>query len=198
MDFAQFKDLALQQRAIRAFDTSRSVDDDLIEQALRVATFAPNGGNRQPVRFVVIRDQAVKDRLAKLYTELTEQYLGGVSTEQTSWREVPVLIAVCSEGLAPRADNAGARLAVSSSMAPASVFPAVQNLLLSLHAQGLGSVLTTLWKPREAEVREALSLPDNVEVHVILPVGWPDRKYGRGKRRPVSEITYRDSYGKPW
>ena len=187
MDFDTFKDHLSRQRAIRSFDTSRDVDDATVEELVRTATFAPNGGNRQPWRFLVIRDATVKDRLATIYEDLARAYAGGASPNTTSWRDVPVLIAVCSESAAGRA-----------SQSPASIFPAVQNLLLAVHTLGLGSVLTTLWKSREPEVREALNLPAEVEIHVIMPIGWPDRKYGRGKRRPVSEIAYRDSYGTPW
>jgi hypothetical protein len=35
-------------------------------------------------------------------------------------------------------------------------------------------------------------------MHAILPVGWPDRKYGRGKRVPMAEVTYREKWGQPW
>jgi nitroreductase len=74
----------------------------------------------------------------------------------------------------------------------------VQNLLLAIQASGLGSVLTTRWKSREAEVKPLLGLPENMEAHAILPVGWPTRKYGRGKRLPVSEVTYREQFGRGW
>jgi hypothetical protein len=47
-------------------------------------------------------------------------------------------------------------------------------------------------------VREILNVPPEIEMHAILPVGWPDRKYGKNKRGPISEITYRDTYGKAW
>ncbi|HLF72546.1 MAG TPA: nitroreductase family protein, partial [Dehalococcoidia bacterium] len=136
--------------------------------------------------FVVIRDAGVKQKLRTIYDEMVAQYLGGrPQTGQTPWTEVPVLIAVCTEG-----EGAGAM--------PPSIFPAVQNLLLAAHTLGLGSVLTTLWKAREADVKAVLKLPDAFEVHAILPIGYPDRQYGRGKRRPVSEVTYRDGYGTPW
>ena len=49
-----------------------------------------------------------------------------------------------------------------------------------------------------AEVKPLLGLPDNMEAHAILPVGWPVRKYGRGRRQPVAEITSREKYGVPW
>ena len=191
LDFDGFKELATRQRAIRAFDTSRAVDDATIEDLITIAEAAPNGGNRQPWTFLVIRDQAVKDRLRAIYDDVAAAYTGGrVTPGTTPWSDVPVLIAVCAAR--PTTGDRGGTI-----MGP-SVFPAVQNLLLAAHAKGLGSVLTTLWKSREAEVNEILGIPDDVEVHAIMPLGWPDRKYGRNHRKPMQEVTYRDRYGRAW
>jgi nitroreductase len=191
MDIGAFKDLAIHQRAIRAFDTSRLVDDAAIEQLITVAEAAPNGGNRQPWTFVVVRDAGVKAKLRAIYDDVSAAYTGGrVTPGTTPWSEVPVLIAVCAQR--PASGDRG-----GPAMGP-SVFPAVQNLLLAAHAMGLGSVLTTLWKSRESEVNQVLGIPDNIEVHAILPIGYPDRKYGRNHRKPMAEVTYRDTYGKAW
>jgi nitroreductase len=191
LDFESFKDLATRQRAIRAFDMSRPVDDATIEDLITIAEAAPNGGNRQPWTFLVIRDPDVKAKLRAIYDDVAAAYTGGrVTPGTTPWSDVPVLIAVCA-GRPASGDRGGVN------MGP-SVFPAVQNLLLAVHAKGLGSVLTTLWKSREAEVNEILGVPAGVEVHAILPIGWPDRKYGRNHRKPMQEVTYRDRYGNAW
>jgi nitroreductase len=191
LDFEGFKELATRQRAIRAFDTSREVDDATIEDLITIAEAAPNGGNRQPWTFLVIRDAGVKAKLRAIYDDVAAAYTGGrVTPGTTPWSEVPVLIAVCAAR--PASGDRG-----GTNMGP-SVFPAVQNLLLAAHAKGLGSVLTTLWKSREGEVNQILGIPDDVEVHAILPMGWPDRKYGRNHRKPMQEVTYRDRYGNSW
>ena len=187
MQFEEFADHLSRQRAIRAFDTSKDVDDATVEKLIRVATSAPSGGNRQPWRFIVIRDPAVKEPLSAIYADVAATYSGGrVTPGTTPWNEVPVLIAVCT-------DNAS-----GGGVMQASIYPAVQNLLLAVHTAGLGSVLTTLWKSREAEVKKLLNLPDTIEIHAILPIGYPDRQYGRSKRKPIAEVTYRDRYGQPW
>ena len=77
MQFEEFADHLSRQRAIRAFDTSRDVDDATIEKLLRVAVSAPSGGNRQPWRFIVVRDPAVKQGLATIYREEVLKYTGG-------------------------------------------------------------------------------------------------------------------------
>ena len=185
MDTNSLVDFLSRQRAIRSFDTSREVDDSLIEQVLQAAVRAPSGGNRQTWRWLVIRDAAIKAQLATIYEEETAKYLGSsgrVSPSTTSWRDVPVLLCAMSEkgGGGP------------------SIFPAVQNALLMVQQLGLGSVLTTLWKGQEDRVRQILKVPPEIEMHAILPIGWPDRKYGKNKRGPISEVTYRDTYGTRW
>jgi len=182
-DFETLDRVLRSQRAVRLF-SDRPVDDALVERALRAARFAPSGGNRQPWRFIVVREAETKRALGVVFDELGRQLYGANAPERTPWRDVPLLIAVCSEA------GAGQQ--------GASIFPVVQNLLLALHGLGLGSVLTTRWKAREDEVRPLLGLPGSMEVHAILPVGWPARRFGRGRRLPVAEVTYRERFGQPW
>jgi nitroreductase len=106
------------------------------------------------------------------------------------WADVPALIVVCSE--------AGGSSPAAVATTGASIYPAVQNLLLAAHAAGLGAVMTTRWKAREADVAPLLGLPASMTVHAIVPIGWPDRRYGRGRRLPVREVTSREKYGQPW
>lgn len=81
---------------------------------------------------------------------------------------------------------------------PASIYPAVQNLLLAVEAVGLGDVLTTRWKRREDEVRAILGAPPEIELHAIVPVGVPQRPPGRNRRRSRRDLTYRDRVGSAW
>jgi nitroreductase len=186
-DFETLEKTMRLQRAVRLF-TNDPVDDELVARLIRTATFAPSGGNRQPWRFIVIRDRGTKAALGKVFDELGAQLYGPNAPERTPWGDVPVLIAVISEARAPAPGEAMG----------SSIYPVVQNLLLAIHGAGLGSVLTTRWKAREADVRPLLGLDEKMDVHAILPVGWPTRKYGRGKRLPVAEITSREKYGQPW
>ena len=177
------------QRAVRFF-TDAPVDDALIERLLRLATRAPSARNGQPWRFIVVRAVETKQRLGAIFDEVGQQMMGHEAPQRMPWQDVPALIVVCTE---TGGGSAGAGAAQA-----ASIYPAVQNLLLAINAAGLGAVLTTRWKEREAEVRPLLGLPEGAAVHAILPIGWPDRKYGRGKRLPVREVTYRERFGQAW
>jgi nitroreductase len=194
MDIETLKDFATHQRAIRLIDTTRDVDDALVEQILEVGTHAPSGGNRQIYRFIVIRDAEIKRQLAEIYDTIGAQRYGNPES-RTTWAKMPVMIAACSM---PASGPAGASSSAARAAQSASILPAVQNMLLAITALGLGSVLTTLWKEEEAKVNQILGLPDGAEVHAILPIGWPDRKYGRNHRRPIAEVTFRDRWGEGW
>lgn len=184
------EDLMARQRAIRRF-TADDVDDALIERVLRAATHAPSARNVQPWRFIVIRDRETKRQLGAIFDELGARLYGQGAPDRTPWEEVPVLIAVCSEYAFGEGEAAMAALG-------ASIYPAVQNLLLAAQAAGLGAVLTTRWKSREPQLRPLLGLPETMAVHAIIPLGWPDRGYGKNRRRPVPEVTYRERFGQPW
>jgi nitroreductase len=190
MQFEDLEALFATQRAIRKFD-DRPVDDPLIEQVLSMATHAPSARNAQPWRFIVIRERETKRKLGEVFDELGGQMYGSGAPDRTPWEDAPVLIAVCSEYAFGTSESGSAALG-------ASIYPAVQNLLLAAHALGLGTVLTTRWKARESEIRPLLGLPESMAIHAIIPMGWPDRKYGRNHRRPVAEVTYRERFGDAW
>jgi len=176
------------QRAIRHFKPD-PVDDAIIEQMIEAATRAPNGGNQQPARYIVIRDRDTKAQLGKIFDELGQAMSYG-APDRTPWPDVPVLIAICT---VPGTEGAG-----HPPTSEASVLPAVQNLLLTARSLGIGTVLTTRFRQREDEVKQILGLPANGHVHVIVPTGWPARRFGPTTRKPVEEITSRERFGTPW
>ena len=105
--------------------------------------------------------------------------------------EVPVLILCCHEHDGSPSDiHRGA-----------SIYPAVQNMLLAARGLGLASVLTT--RPRrgfEKEIKEKLGIPDNVDTAALLPLGYPadGHRYGPTNRRPVEEVTFGETWGQRW
>lgn len=185
------------------------VPDALIEKILQAGICAPNGGNTQKWRFLVIRDQKVKKAVQQIYKRAYDEVVGpryagsapppGVSKERYQrqhaavayltehYHEAPVWIVACLEdGMAP------------SRMAGASIYPAVQNMLLAARALGLGSTLTTRHMMFEKEADAALGLPPGVHSYAILPIGWPMGKFGPVGRGALSEFVYGERWGEPW
>jgi nitroreductase len=187
------------QRAIRHF-SEKPVSDEAVETMLNAAIRAPSGGNRQPWRFVVIRDAVLKRRLGQWYLlawqaataameALTQPYRHGAELAQ-QMATVPVLILACI-------DHGEAGPGPGPVTRGASIYPAVQNLMLAARALGLGTVLTTLHTQYESEIKALLNIPETVETAALIPVGYPAEgaRLGRARRRPLSEVVFHDRWG---
>lgn len=187
------------------------VPDDVLLRALEAARFAPQGGNLQPVRWVLVRDAETRRRLKQLYLPLWRKYeaalAGGVP--QTGGRprtladadhfashldSVPVMAVACAKLSALWAtDEKLDRLSV---VGGASIYPTVQNFCLALRALGVATAVTTLLCAVEPDVKELLVLPDDVATACHVAVGYPARPWpARLRRRPVEETTFLDRYG---
>ena len=88
--------------------------------------------------------------------------------------------------------------AAQARIAGSSIYPAVQNIILACRAFGLGTVLTTIHAFFEDEVRAILKLPADIQTYALMPIGYPQGKFGPVRRRPVNEVACLDEYGKPW
>jgi nitroreductase len=80
----------------------------------------------------------------------------------------------------------------------ASIYPAVQNIILACRALGLGTVITTNHIRCEGEVKALLGIPEDVSTFALMPIGWPLDNFGPLTRRPLAEIAHADRWGKPW
>jgi len=77
----------------------------------------------------------------------------------------------------------------------ASIFPAVQNFALAARAQGLGACLTS-WAAYDGEqlLRRAIGIPDEWVLAGHIVVGWPRGHFGPVRRRPVSDVVFRNRW----
>jgi nitroreductase len=189
------------------------VPDDVLHRAFEVARFGPQGGNRQPMRWIVVRDAARKKVLAELYLPMWKTYLAGIGSGTVNvgalprtvrdadhfaehFAELPVIIVACAEvaGLHPT-DADLDRLSV---VGGASIYPTVQNLCLALRDQGVGTALTTLLCHAEPEVRALLRIPPEFLTAAHLGVGYPARDFpARLTREPVASTVSLDSFDRP-
>ncbi len=188
------------QRAARSF-LPTPIPDDTIARILTAATHAPSAENSQPFVFVVVKDPELRatigditariwqggakdleqDRLSPAFlADVDHGAMGGVAA-------APVLVVVCGD----------TRLAFAQAM-DASVFPAVQNLLLAAHALGLGSTLTTLPVLGGGDLAQLLGLPSEVIPVAVIPLGHLPKPLGPPRRSPISEKAHRDRYGTPF
>lgn len=193
------------------FYLSDPVPDDALRRVIDAARFAPTGGNRQGVRFLIVRDAAKRRALRDLYLPLWEQYASRAVSKPGAplprmlqnadhmarhLDEVPVHVVVCAQTADLMATDR--HLERVSVVAGASIYPSVQNLLLAARAEGLGTALTTLLCAVEPKVKELLAIPDGVATAALIPLGYPAKGFPKKlSRRPVEEIAFADTYGAP-
>jgi len=187
------------------------IPDDVLRRVLDAARYAPTGGNRQGVRFVVVRDASKREALRDLYLPLWEQYAGRARVRPGAplpkllanadhmarhLHEVPVLVVVCAQlGDLMATDRHLDRLTI---VGGASVYPSVQNLLLAARAEGIGTALTTLLCAVEPHVKALLEIPDGVATAALVPLGYPAKGFPKQlSRRPLEEWVFGDAYGQP-
>jgi nitroreductase len=207
------------------FYTNEPVADALLARVLDAARFAPSGGNRQPVRFVAVREAAKRKCLAELYLPIWEEYVASVRAARTAvgagagsaakpseqaaarmvenadhfahhLHEIPVHLVVCMRlaDIYPTDGDLGRPSVVGG----ASIYPAVQNVLLAARAEGLGTALTTLLCRVEPAVKQLLEIPDTFGTAAMVAMGHPARPFPKALlRRPLAEIAYVDRFGEP-
>jgi nitroreductase len=208
-------DALMTTRAMRRF-SAQPVDDETVRALLAAAVQAPSGGNIQPYQFVVVTDHAKKERIGELYLQAHLRYWPVVDkltppfkTEEAAARHqrnlkaadylahnigsAPVLIFVLVPKMSMAVEDEQGVMEVGPVYA--SVYPAVQNLMLACRAFGLGTCITTLHRVYEDEVRQLLEIPDRFEVVSLLPIGHPTGKWGVAARRPAASLTSWNTFG---
>jgi nitroreductase len=196
-------------RAIRRLKPD-PVPDALIHQLLQAATTAPSAGNRQRWRFLVIKDSHIKQQVQRYYQKAFDEVVApryrtsppppGMTQAQydrlrdtvayltAHFHEAPVWIVACLD----EEDQ------VPTRWSGASIYPAVQNILLAARGLGLGATLTTRHLLFEDEVEDILGLPPGVHSYAIIPIGYPMGHFGPVRRGPLADVVYLDRWGTPY
>ncbi|MCP3911705.1 MAG: oxidoreductase [Actinomycetia bacterium] len=211
----ELHDALMTTRAMRRL-SDQPVSDATIQRILRAAVQAPSGGNIQPYQFLVATDQEVKDQLAAIYLKAHERYEPAIQQyippfkdeaaerrHQRNWAAtdhlarnlaaVPAMVLVLVPKISMAIDDDEGTMDVGPVYA--SVYPAVQNLILAARNEGLGTVLTTVFRIYEDEVREVCGIPERFEVVALMPLGVPTGKWGVASRRPAESMTSWNQFG---
>jgi nitroreductase len=214
-------------RAIRRLKPD-PVPEELIGRILDTAIRAPSGGNAQNWAFVVVRDLATRQALGAIYRKASDiaaamyaargrpahlserQFARMLGAGGHLWEhigEAPVLVIPCGgrpvvparTALPPAiAGSYEDELAYAERIRGASIYPAVQNIVLACRALGLGTVITTNHIRCEAEVKALIGIPDDFETYALMPIGWPIDRFGPLTRRPVAEVAFAERWGAAW
>lgn len=155
------------RRSIRQF-SDQPVSDEVINKIIEAGTWAPSGKNNQPWKFAVIKDSDLKAKMSGLthYSKV----ISGAS----------VLIAVFLDD----------SLSYDRTKDIQAVGACMQNMLLYIHAIGLGAVWLGQILQNKEKVLELLQGPKNLELMAVIALGYPATKGGRGNRKEVHETIF--------
>jgi nitroreductase len=195
-------------RAIRRY-ADEPIPEHVLRDMLFAATRGPSGSNRQPFRFVVLNEGERAAEAKRLIGEAArrlwdmkkaaDQYEKGSGADPNSpksrmartmqdyvdhFERVPCLILPCM--IRYRAPTPGEG---------ASIYPAVQNLLLAARALGYGGVITGFHAAVDKELKALLGIPEEIFISCTLTFGKPVGHHGPVRRRPMRELVFGDQWG---
>ena len=187
-------------RAIR-YLKPEAIPDELITKVVTAATWAPSPGNSQGRDFIIVTDkkkiqeiansieESMSDRVASMQRpdRAHKLMLDGTEYLLKTLKDCPVLIFVCGKPIYPHESP-------RESFVWSSIYPAAQNLIVAARAVGLGSVFTTFQGVAEPTIREILDIPDDILIGCMIPMGWPDRKFGPLNREPYENVAHHNSW----
>jgi len=167
-------DIMKSRRSVRRYQ-NKTIPDDVLTRVLEAARIAPSGKNLQPWKFIVIKDQEKRKKLAV------------ASNSQFFVAEAPVVIAAC--GFPDQSYQHQGNYMKSWSI---DVSIALDHLMLMAWEEGLGTCWIGAFK--ETEVKKVLSIPEDVKVLALTPLGYPDEVPRDRGRKELSEIISFEEY----
>ncbi|KXB00612.1 hypothetical protein AKJ48_00725 [candidate division MSBL1 archaeon SCGC-AAA261O19] len=165
-----------ERRSVRKFKSDPVSEEDL-NKILEAARWAPSAGNAQPVELVVLKEKDQKEELVK------------ASLGQAFLAEAPIDIVVCANvpRTKKRYGERGSEMYVYHDTAAAA-----QNIHLMALALGYGTCWVGAFD--DEAVEEVINAPDNIEPHVIIPVGKPAESPNPPRKRSLDEIVHEDGF----
>lgn len=179
-------ELAVKRRSVRNYSGEDVSLEDVL-YALEVARHAPSGGNRQPWRFLIIKDRKLREVIRRKVEDAEKKFherapkwmklwfkKRKISWEKPFLTEAPILILVFGKRTEPYWVQ--------------SVWTSVGFLILALVERGLSTLTYT---PSDTSwVYDLLNVPREYVLQAILPVGYPKSEEVKPPKLPISQIVY--------
>lgn len=171
-----FYDVIRTRRSIRSYKPD-PIPEETLTRILEAARVAPSGSNRQPWKFIIVKNEEIKRKLAR------------ACHNQMFIAEAPIVIVACGYNIHW---NRGEYMGDLSMLVDVSI--AFTHLILAARAEGLGTCWIGSFSNKE--VKKILNIPEDVNVVAITPLGYPkDENFGEpGPRKPLSEIVSIDHF----
>lgn len=153
-------DVIFRRRSIRRYE-SKPVPDDVLKNILEAGRLAPSGDNAQPWHFIVVADSEIKRELSK-----------------GMWRRFIKDSCFTIVGCGEKYDK----------WSTVDVAIALENMVLAAEAQNVGSCWIGAFE--EEEVKELLSIPDNLKVVALVSFGYPAEKPSPRNKKNLESIVH--------
>jgi nitroreductase len=197
--------------------TDEPVSDAAVHQLLDDARFAPSGGNRQPWKVAVVKDQAIRRRMADLMQPVWDTYIARGALGITPFNSVddrePDAVPHAPNALLEGIESVPVVLAVAADLrrialmdglfdrpaltGGASIYPFCWSILLSARDRGLGGVMTTFLSRAEPDAAPELGLPEHHALAATIFLGVPVHQVTKLRREPVESFTTQDRFDGP-
>lgn len=169
------------RRSIRSFE-DKMVDNVCIKEIIASAVYAPSWKNSQVVRYRVIKNKSLLEKIAKegicnfTFNEKTILGCGGL-----------VVVSVVKNRCGYERDGSFSTTKEDRwEMFDSGV--ASQTFCLAAHEKGIGSVILGIFD--EEKIAELVELPENEKVACLIAIGYPKEEPMIPKRKEVEEILH--------
>jgi len=211
MQMDDFIQLTQSRRSVRRFKPD-PVAPEMIEKILEAGRWAMSGANAQPWEFIVVQDATTRNKLAQSWFEphkemyaieqarLAELRLPPLRTFATSaaFKDAPAIIVVLGDRRTYQATVLGASFLVTEGAADAIYLKNIANTTQILHlaaaAAGLGAMWISVTRIWADEIKRILDVPNVLEVHTMVALGYPAYTPACAERRPLEELVHVDKY----
>ncbi|MGI6708166.1 MAG: nitroreductase family protein [Dethiobacteria bacterium] len=165
------------RRSIRKY-TADPVPDETLQKLLNAARMAPSWKNSQCWRFIVVREQSRKQKLAAS--------LPYGNPCKKAIAEAPVVLVLCADPQTSGRQDGKDYYLLDAGLA-------MQQLMLAAHAEGLGTCWVALFN--EAAARPACNIPESYRIVALTPLGVPAHRPSPRPRKELGEIVYAEVWG---
>lgn len=203
MKIDDLRALVEQRRSIRGYDENREVPHDAVETVLDCARWAPSGGNGQPWEFIVVKDKAMRHKIADIYLkqlvdkrEMDLAVRGTAKMTGDGFRHAPVHIVILGDPRVKEAYPIRTKLEKAESHFITGLANATLLIHLAATSLGLASqYVSDANSPyMETMLKAALQIPEPLRVYHLVPIGYAKGHVAAPPRRQLEEILHHEKY----
>ena len=155
-------DVILSRRSIRKYE-NKEIPQEILQQILETGRQAPSAVNRQPIRFVVVKDPEI---MKKVCSNLISRFV----------KDAPVAIVGCAD----------VKSLLTGKWAVVDTTIAMQNMVIAAWTLGIGSCW--IGSCSEKKVKELLKIPDKWKVVALVTLGYPAEQPKPKKKKPFEDL----------